>query len=123
MRKLDMIIAMDLFMAQIDGPFVHKSFVKKIQNRLDRHLKRADPLAVRGSKTRLRMATKAIDNTTVNVAPLVWAIQNKYPDVFHKDLGMEREWFEKFNKMVGAQLVTMDSLRLITALETELKKL
>jgi len=123
MRKLDMIITMDLFMGQLDGPITHKSFVKKIQNRLDRHLKRADRLAVSSSKSRLKMATDNIENTTVSVAPLVWAIQNKYPDVFLKDLGMEREWFEKFNKMVGAQAVTMDSLKLITALETELKKL
>ncbi len=122
MRQIDMIVVMDLFMGQLDNDISHKSFVKKIDNKLKRYFKRMHDSSIMASRNRIMLAVRPLENKTVSVAPLVWAIQNKYPDIFIKGLGMEREWFEKFNKLVGAQEVTMDSLRLITAIEAELEK-
>ncbi len=122
MRQIDMIVVMDLFMGQLDNDISHKSFVKKIDNKLKRYFKRMHDSSIMAARNRIMLAVRPLENKTVSVAPLVWAIQNKYPDIFIKGLGMEREWFEKFNKLVGAQEVTMDSLRLITAIEAELEK-
>ena len=122
-HPIDMIVVMDLFMAQLDNDINHKSFVKKINNKLTRYFKRMPDRTVKLSRNRIMKAVAPLENKTVSVAPLVWAIQNKYPDMFIKGLGMEREWFEKFNKLVGAQDVTMQSLKLISAIEEELEKL
>ena len=123
LKQLDMIVIMDLFMRQLGPTIAHKSVVKKIQNKLDRYFARANAIAVSRSRDRIMKVTLQMEDRTVSVAPLVWAIQNKHPEVFIKYLGMNREWFEKFNKLTGAQAVTLTSLKLISELEIELDKL
>ena len=115
-------VLMELFidvLVKKDKELAHKSFIKKITNKLDRYHKRRIPqcaISEQKAKKALYKVEQESDETQISLGALCWLIYNKH-QVELKPYGFDKKPFEEMNKHFNAQGVIMQTARIVTKIE------
>jgi len=119
-------VLLDRFLGSLPEEDLHKSFTKKISNRLaryhKRHSKQANISLVRVLKAvEEAEAFYADNNKEISIGAVCWAIHNKH-SMELSPYGLNKEWFEQLNRYYGAQGVARSSLQVVMKIEEYMYK-
>ena len=115
---------MDLFIASVvkrTPELAHKSFIKKIQNKLDRYHKRRQSMCLVSEGRVKRAVTKAEEElrdlpSEISIGAILWLIQNRHREIL-KPYNFEPKSFEDMNKYFHAQGVIMATAKVLNRIE------
>ena len=120
-------VLMEKFIEAMGKDFAHKSYIKKITNKLERfHKRRRSMCAV--SENRVFNAVQATEKiyadvpSSISLGAIVWLIHNKHKEEL-KPYGFDPQVFEQMNRAIGAQGVVMESGRVLRAIEAEMDRI
>lgn len=124
-------VLMELFLDVLiakDKELVHKSFIKKITNRLTRyHKRRLQQCAVSEQKVKkaiiaveAEMKEHSAGGVEISLGALCWIIYNKH-QVELKPYGFDKKPFEDMNRYFNAQGVIMKTAKIVTKIEEAMK--
>ncbi len=117
-------VLMELFIASVvkrTPELEHKSFIKKIQNKLDRYHKRRLGMCAK-SETRVRSAVLKAEEalkdlpSEISIGAIIWLIHNRHRDEL-KPYEFDPKTFEDMNKYFHAQGVIMATAKVLNKIE------
>jgi len=121
-------VLMDLFIHSVvkrSPELAHKSFIKKIQNKLDRYHKRRVAMC-QVSELRVKKAvTKAEEElrdlpSEISIGAIIWLIHNRNRELL-KPYNFDPKSFEDMNKYFHAQGVIMATAKVLNRIEEHMK--
>ena len=104
-----------------DTELQHKSFIKKIQNKMDRYHKRRQQMCSVSESRVVRAITQAEKvmtelPQTISIGAIIWLIHNRHKEVL-KPYDFNKESFEQLNKFCNAQGVIMSTAKVLNVIE------
>jgi len=122
-------VLMELFldvMIHQDKELAHKSFIKKITNKLQRYHKNRQGSysmcaisELRGRKA-IDTINKQVDSVEISIGALCWLIYNKHKEEL-QPYGFNVKAFEELNRYYNVQGVIMQTARVLSLIEGELR--
>lgn len=118
-------VLMELFIGVLvdkDRELAHKSFIKKITNRLDRyHKRRQNQCAMSEDKVKnaiviVETATRSEGSTEISLGALCWIVYNKHKEEL-KPYNFDKRAFEDMNRYFNAQGVIMQTAKVVRRIE------
>ena len=116
-------VLMELFLDVLirkDKDLGHKSYIKKITNKLNRYHKRRIPSCAQ-SEQKARLAVSKVERRTeegteISIGALCWLIHNRHKELL-KPYGFEKRPFEELNRAFNAQGVIMSTAKVLNQIE------
>ncbi len=117
-------VLMDLFIHSVvkrTPDLAHKSFIKKIQNKLDRYHKRRLSMC-QTSELRVKRAVTVTEEelrdmpSEISIGAIIWLIHNRHKDIL-KPYNFDPKSFEDMNKYFHAQGVIMATAKVLNRIE------
>ncbi len=117
-------VLMDLFIHSVvkrSPELAHKSFIKKIQNKLDRYHKRRLVMCQVSEVRVKRAVTKAEEElrdlpSEISIGTILWLIHNRNKELL-KPYNFDLKSFEDMNKYFHAQGVIMATAKVLNRIE------
>jgi len=128
-KTLDYGVLIESFLGVLttsDPELHHKSFVKKIQNKLDRyHKRRQQQCAIAEHRVKLSVSRveKQMDGSSVEISigALLWLVQNRHKKAL-EPYCFNSQAFEQLNKYYDAQGAIMTTAKVLNHIEKELNE-
>jgi len=121
-------VLMDLFIHSVvkrSPELAHKSFIKKIQNKLDRYHKRrlgmcqVSEIRVKRAVTKTEEELRGMPSE-ISIGAIIWLIHNRNKELL-KPYNFDPKSFEDMNKYFHAQGVIMATAKVLNKIEENMK--